>query len=110
MHRAFDDTSNLSTALDVLIDAGVSRVLTGGGPDTALAGADVLRSLVEQADGRISIMPGGTVRGENVARVVEHSGAHEVHARCERDPQRIRSIVDALAAVRGRVSTGYSRG
>ena len=73
-------------ALDVLIDAGVSRVLTSGGPGTALDGrGSALRRLVDHADGRISIMAGGKVRGENVAEIVRRSGVREVHARCERD-------------------------
>jgi copper homeostasis protein len=109
VHRAFDHTTDLAAALDALIDAGVSRVLTGGGPGTALDGVDALKALMDRADGRISIMPGGKLRGDNAARIVDRSGVHEVHARCERDPQRIRDIVDALAA-RGRASTDYSRG
>lgn len=97
-HRAFDAAADLPRALQALMDAGVSRVLTGGGPGTALQGVDMLASFVRQANGRISIMPGGKVRAENVAEVVVRSGATEVHARCELDPLRIREIVDSLTA------------
>lgn len=96
-HLAFDRVPDQFRALDTLVDAGVARVLTSGGSGTALAGVDRLRQLVDYADGRIAIMAGGRVRGEN-ASVVARSGVREVHARCERDPQRIRAIVDALAA------------
>jgi copper homeostasis protein len=113
VHRAFDGVSDQMAALDVLAEAGVSRVLTGGGPGSALDGVDTLRALVGRAGGRISIMAGGTVRAENVARIVRRSGVHEVHARCERDPQRIRGIVDALSRLndlRDLAPSDYSRG
>lgn len=113
VHRAFDCVSDQAAALEVLIEAGVSRVLTGGGPGTALDGADALRALVQGAKGRLSIMAGGTVRGENVARIVQRSGVHEVHARCELHPHRIRAIVDALKGMSGptdSASSDYSRG
>lgn len=110
VHLAFDGVPDQMRGLDVLVDAGVSRVLTSGGPGTALAGADQLRRLVDHARDRISIMAGGKVRGENVAEVVRRSGVREVHARCEHDAQRIRAIVDALSGVTDSAPTGYSRG
>jgi copper homeostasis protein len=106
VHLAFDGVPDQMRGLDVLVDAGVSRVLTSGGPGTALAGADQLRRLVDHARGRISIMAGGKVRGENVAEIVRRSGVREAHARCERDAQRIRAIVDALAGVTDAAPTG----
>jgi copper homeostasis protein len=109
-HLAFDRVPDQFRALDTLIDLGVTRVLTSGASPTALAGVDRRRRRVDHADGRISIMAGGRVRGENAAVVARDSGVREVHARCERDPQRIRAIVDALAAVTGRASSDYSRG
>jgi copper homeostasis protein len=96
-HKAFDDVHDLSGALRTLIRAGVSRVLTSGGAATAIEGVDRLATLVERAAGRITIMPGGTVRGHNVAEIVARTGVHEVHARCHENPARIRDIVDALA-------------
>jgi copper homeostasis protein len=96
-HRAFDEVTDQLEALDVLISAGISRVLTGGGKCTALEGVSRLAELVKHARGRIVIMAGGKVRGDVVRRIVDGSGVREVHARCESDPQRIRDIVDALA-------------
>lgn len=113
VHRAFDGVSDQMAALDVLIEAGVSRVLTGGGSGTALDGADTLRALVGHAGGRISIMAGGKVRGDNVARIVQRSGVHEVHSRGEANPQRVRAIVDALARlsdITDLAPSDYSRG
>jgi copper homeostasis protein len=80
-HRAFDETPDAGVAIDVLIDAGVSRVLTSGHAPTALRGIAEIAALVSHAARRISILPGGTVRGANVREIVTRSGVSEVHAR-----------------------------
>ena len=94
-HKAFDTIADLAVALDALIDAGVSRVLTSGGAPAAIDGAGVLATLVERADGRITIMAGGKVRAPNARELVRRSGVSEIHARCELDPARIRDLVSA---------------
>jgi copper homeostasis protein len=80
-HRAFDFTPNLGEALEKLIAAGVSRVLTSGGANTALEGAARISALVKQADGRIGIIAGGGVRESNVREIITLTGVAEVHAR-----------------------------
>jgi copper homeostasis protein len=80
-HRAFDYAANLGEALDMLIDAKVSRVLTSGGANTALEGAPRISALVKQAAGRIAIIAGGGVRESNVREVITLTGVTEVHAR-----------------------------
>ena len=97
-HRAFDGVRDQRDALESLIDLGVERVLTSGGAATALAGADVLRELVQQAGDALVVMAGGGVREHNVREIVERSGVREVHARCESDAARIAGIVATLAA------------
>jgi copper homeostasis protein len=92
-HRAFDEIGDQAVALETLIDAGIARILTGGGPRSAIEGVGRLSELVGQAQGRIAIMAGGSVRGHNVRAIVDGAGVHEVHARCERDPSRISDIV-----------------
>ena len=93
-HRAFDEVPDPARALETLIDAGVQRVLTGGGKGTAIEGATVLRSLVEQAGDRISVMAGGKVRGGNARELVARTGVRELHARCESNAAQIAEIVD----------------
>jgi copper homeostasis protein len=96
-HRAFDRCADPAAALEVLIARGVHRVLTSGGAPTAAQGATAIARLVRQSAGRIGIVPGGNVTGENAARILTQTGAVELHARCEPDGLRIRGIVAALA-------------
>jgi copper homeostasis protein len=93
-HRAFDELADPSRGLETLIDAGVQRVLTAGGRGTALAGAGVLKALVEQAGERIVVMAGGKVRGHNAHEIVALTGVRELHARCESNASQIAEIVD----------------
>jgi copper homeostasis protein len=78
-HRAFDQTPDPAEALETLIEAGVRRVLTSGGAPTALEGAARIRSLREQAAGRIEILPAGGIREVNVQAVLERTGCAQVH-------------------------------
>ena len=80
-HRAFDTLADLPAALRVLADAGVGRVLTSGGAPTAAAGADTLRRLVEAGGDAITVMAGGSVRGDDVAELVRRTGVPAVHLR-----------------------------
>jgi copper homeostasis protein len=80
-HRAFDSSSDPSQALEMLIDLGVSRVLTSGGAPTAIQGSDVIARLVDKADDRIVVMAGGGIREHNVREVIARTGVAEVHGR-----------------------------
>ena len=93
-HRAFDSTPNLTDALEQVIDAGASRVLTSGGAATAHEGAAAIASLVDQAGSRISIVAGGSIRVHNVRDVVAWTRAREIHSRFL-DEARMRSLIDA---------------
>lgn len=78
-HRAFDVVRDPETALEQLIDLGITRVLTSGQAADAVDGLDVIRRMVEQSDGRIEVLPGGGIRSENVERVVRETGVDQVH-------------------------------
>lgn len=93
-HRAFDEIADPARALETLIDAGVQRVLTAGGKGTALEGAAVLESLVEQAADRIVVLAGGKVRGDNARELIARTGVRELHARCESNAAQIAAIVE----------------
>jgi copper homeostasis protein len=96
-HRAFDAAPDAMEALDVLIDCGVTRVLTSGHASSAAEGADMLARLRTRAAGRIEILAGGGVRAPNVAELVRRSGVHQVHARAT-EVAVISGIRSALAA------------
>ena len=83
-HRAFDFAPDLGAALEVLLEAGVSRVLSSGGASTAREGAEALAALVRHAAGRLVVMAGGGVREENVRDIIATTGVREVHVRLTR--------------------------
>ncbi|WP_233843924.1 copper homeostasis protein CutC [Dyella sp. 2HG41-7] len=78
-HRAIDASADLSRSLESIIGLGCERVLTSGGHANALAGAQVIARLVEQAGDRISIMAGAGIRSTNLVEIAGLSKAHEFH-------------------------------
>lgn len=79
-NRAFDAVPDPYAALEVLIDCGCERVLTSGQKSAAPDAGEILRKLVKQAAGRISIMPGAGVRSSNLGQLIRESGAYEYHS------------------------------
>jgi copper homeostasis protein len=82
LHRAFDLTPDPVAALETAIDLGFERILTSGCALNAMAGAETIAALVQQADGRIAILAGGGVNAANVAQIVARTGVREVHGSC----------------------------
>ncbi len=78
-HRAFDSTPDPLAALETLRELGVNRVLTTGGADRAEESLTGLEKLAEAAAGRIGILPGGGINHENCRRIIEQTGAREIH-------------------------------
>ncbi|MBK5721552.1 copper homeostasis protein CutC [Dysgonomonas sp. Marseille-P4677] len=78
-HRAFDRCANLFNLLEDIIDLGCNRILTSGGMKTAPEGKEILKKLIAQADGRISIMPGGGITENNISELVKSTGLKEFH-------------------------------
>lgn len=77
-HRAFDMTCDHREALEEVIKSGCYRILTSGMRNTAQEGADILRELVGQAQGRIQIMAGSGVNAFN-ARLLRDTGVDALH-------------------------------
>lgn len=78
-HMAFDATNNPSAALKELIDLGVSMVLTHGAVAGEPLGVERLKSLVQQADGRIDLMIGGGITADNYQDYAAATGVHHAH-------------------------------
>ncbi|GGA54639.1 hypothetical protein GCM10011507_02410 [Edaphobacter acidisoli] len=83
-HRAFDYTASLDHALEDVIAAGCSRVLTSGGEPDVVTGADTLAHLVRHAAGRIEIAVGGGLRRKNAASLAQSTGARHFHGSVRR--------------------------
>ncbi|HKR08601.1 MAG TPA: copper homeostasis protein CutC [Gemmatimonadaceae bacterium] len=94
-HRAFDALVDQTAAVEELIDIGVSRILTAGGAESALAGVERIGALVKRARERITIIAGGGVRAHNVVDVIRRTGVGEVHARFVDDEQMLTLVAAA---------------
>jgi copper homeostasis protein len=79
-HRAFDVTPDPFTALEQLIDLGFTRVMTSGQEPSAPAGAQRIAALIQQAAGRIQVLPAGGINRQTVAEVIATTGCDQVHA------------------------------
>ncbi|MBM6926166.1 copper homeostasis protein CutC [Pseudoflavonifractor phocaeensis] len=77
--RAIDVVPDWKAALDVLMELGVTRVLTSGQAPSAPAGTAVIREMRDYAAGRIQILPGCGVKPDNVAALAEATGCHQLH-------------------------------
>ena len=78
-HRAFDMTPDPFQALEDCIELGFDRILTSGHKAKAIDGADLIGELIQQAAGRISIMPGAGITETNVLSLVKKTNAFEIH-------------------------------
>lgn len=78
-HRAIDQCPEPFEALESIMSAGCERVLTSGLEANALAGADMLKRMVNYSGNKLSIMAGAGVTADNVAEIIQHTGVHEVH-------------------------------
>lgn len=82
LHRAFDLTADPFAALEQAIDLGFDTILTSGQAPSAADGIDRIAELVDKADGRIQIMPGGGVRPNIAADLIGRTKVGLVHASC----------------------------
>uniref|UniRef100_A0A803K1T8 Copper homeostasis protein cutC homolog n=1 Tax=Xenopus tropicalis TaxID=8364 RepID=A0A803K1T8_XENTR len=78
-HRAFDMVYDPLLAMETLISLGFERVLTSGCDTSALEGLPLIKRLVEQAKGRIIVMPGGGITERNLQRILEGAAVQEFH-------------------------------
>lgn len=94
-HRAFDVCREPEEALEKIISIGCHRLLTSGQATTAEQGIPMLKKLIEQADGRIIIMPGAGVNPQNASRILEETGALEIHGSLRRNGHTSAELVRA---------------
>jgi copper homeostasis protein len=80
-HRAIDVSRDPIEALDSLLMIGVDRVLTSGQSPSALTGARTIARMVKHAGNGLVILPGGRINEKNAVRILERTGARELHVR-----------------------------
>ena len=69
-HRAFDDSFDWKNSIDVLIEAGINRVLSSGLSSSVEVGLPILKEMMKYANSRIEIMVGGGVNLGNIQRIL----------------------------------------
>jgi copper homeostasis protein len=79
-HKAFDAVLNPIDALQQLITIGFKNVLTSGQQPTAVQGIDLLKQLSNNANNRINIMIGGSVRSNNIAELKQEIPSKWFHS------------------------------
>jgi copper homeostasis protein len=99
-HRAFDETPDLCEALESVIETGADSLLTSGGADEVLRGADCIGSLLRMAGDRIHILAGGGLRLATLTQVVRRSGNFSLHGSLtrkngHRTPQAAQALLEA---------------
>lgn len=80
-HRAFDQVKDQDEALELLVSLQFDCILTSGGAKTAADGAARLKTLVERAGDRITIIAGGSITAENAPSLIAKTGVRMVHGR-----------------------------
>lgn len=79
-HRAFDRTPDQEAALEDVTACGFKTILSSGMEKDVVRGKETLKKMVNKANGRITIMPGGGLRAENVRLIQEVTGAAFFHS------------------------------
>lgn len=83
-HRAIDVVPDWKSALDTLIDIGITRVLTSGQEADVAYGTDTVREMIEYSAGRIQILPGAGITARNVERIIKETGTDQIHVAAHR--------------------------
>jgi copper homeostasis protein len=79
-HRAFDRCIDPMQGLEDIIETGCHRILTSGQVPNVANALPLIKQLLEQANGRIIIMPGSGVRANNINEILLQTGVVEIHS------------------------------
>jgi len=79
LNRAFDVCTDPYETLEQAVVLGIDTILTSGQKNVCTEGADLLKQLVEQSDGRIQIQIGSGVDAEVIRLVQPVTGASAFH-------------------------------
>jgi copper homeostasis protein len=104
-HRAFDMSVDPIRSLELVVRTGAERILTSGGAENSIAGAQTLRQLVDVVGERVIIMAGGGINPQNVRTLIEETGVQEIHASLRssmESPMRHRNEKISMDSLEGR--------
>lgn len=80
-HKAVDEVSDPLASLDILMELGVTRVLTSGKAPTAMEGRDLLNRMIARAGDKITVVVAGKVTAENLEEIKEFIPNGEYHGK-----------------------------
>ncbi|EIM01424.1 copper homeostasis protein CutC [Rhodanobacter thiooxydans] len=112
-HRAFDLSRDPARGLEDIVALGCERVLTSGAQASAVKGVALIRDLVAQANGRLTVMPGAGITAQNIAALAAATGAREFHTSAKRQlpsgMRHRRPVLDDMQAGELRSDAGQVR-
>lgn len=79
LHRAFDMCRDPYQALEDAISLGVNTILTSGQKQSAWEGRELLRQLIEKANGRIDIMAGAGIGASVIEKLIPETRGTSYH-------------------------------
>lgn len=79
-HRAFDRCKDPFVGLEDIIATGCKRILTSGQVPNVSDALPLMKTLVDKAASRIIILPGSGVRANNARKIIDETGAKEIHS------------------------------
>lgn len=82
LHRVIDVVTNMRHALNLAIELGMDRVLTSGGAQSAVDGAEGLSQLHLAAAGRIEVMAGSGINSRTLQTLLSATPITSFHASC----------------------------
>lgn len=83
-HRAIDVVPDWREAIDQLAALSVTRILTSGQEPDVFYGTDTVREMIAYARGRVQILPGAGITLKNAARIIQETGADQIHVAAHR--------------------------
>lgn len=82
-HRGIDVCSDPFQALEDIIECGFKRVLTSGGKSSVKEGLEVIIELLNRANDRILVIPGGGLKPDLIEPLRNTGLLREIHAGCK---------------------------
>ena len=79
-HRAFDEVLDGLKSLEDVIQCGFQTILTSGQKPNVVEGANQLAILVQKANNRITVMPGGGLRSSNIEFIQQETKSNWFHS------------------------------